>query len=371
MRIFWYGKWEPVDGNHVYLKSLSKRQSTMGHEVFVSYFGNAGTNRHDRDPSTQYLPLPYIYKSQPWVIHHPSTHNHFRGYLIRHKPDLVHASLAVSTFDLSLGRICKELGIPWIITFHISFANHLDPYSLFSYFNYLFYRRTLISARKVIIFSERQKRFAKVSLGMSGENLEVIPNGVDRDLYCPGPSIYRKGLEANFVVGYLGRLAPEKKIATLCHAFLEAGLPGSKLLIIGDGVSKKKIARKYGRQPSIIIAGPVMDEEKKIDMIRAMDCFVLPSSIEGLSISLLEAMSCGVAPVVTDVGGHADVVEGSGVCLEPRGLMASLTKTLRELWKNRDRLDWLGKKAREKVESSYDWQENLQQVENLYKEISF
>ncbi len=207
---------------------------------------------------------------------------------------------------------------------------------------------------------------------MSGENLEVIPNGVDRGLYCPGPSLYRKGLEADFIIGYLGRLAPEKKIPILCQAFLEADLPGSKLLIIGNGISRKKIERKYGRHPAIIFVGPIRNEEMKIDMIRAMDCFVLPSSIEGLSLSLLEAMSCGVAPVVTDVGGHADVVKGSGICLEPHhGLMASLTRTLRELWSNRDRLNSLGKKARKRIESSYDWQENLQKVENLYKEISF
>jgi glycosyltransferase involved in cell wall biosynthesis len=368
VKLLWYGKWENVDGNHAYMKALSALQADRGHRVVVTYFGTGRTNLAERHPGIEYEPLPYLYWTQPWTLSHPSTRRRFREILCRHRPDVVHASLEVSNFDLSLPGICRAEGIPWIATFHVSFANHLDRFSLFSLFNYKLYRRTLGQAAKVVIFSRRHQRYLEAMIGLSPDRIEVIPNGVDSGLYTPGPSTCRKHWDADFVVGYFGRLAPEKNLPALCQAFLDLEDPRACLVLMGRGISEKRLKRKYGSHPRIHFMGYRSEVTDKLDVIRALDAFVLPSSIEGLSLSMLEAMSCGIPPIVTDVGGNAEWADAAGVVVDPRAVRAGVREALRRLREDPGRARSLGDAARRRVEA-LSWARNCQRLEEIYEGV--
>lgn len=120
----------------------------------------------------------------------------------------------------------------------------------------------------------------------------------------------------------------------------------------------------------MIWLGFVAEEGRRIEILRAADVFVLPSLLEGLSLSLLEAMACGVACIATDAGADGEVLEdGAGVILNTHRVTTQLN-TLLPLF--RDHVEWttlLGQKARARVLERYTLSHNITQLENLYTQV--
>lgn len=80
----------------------------------------------------------------------------------------------------------------------------------------------------------------------------------------------------------------------LLRAWKQSGLEAdSKLLIVGDGPLKPSLQPFYGAEEGIIWLGFIADETRRIEILRGADVFILPSLVEGLSLSLLEAMAAG------------------------------------------------------------------------------
>jgi glycosyltransferase involved in cell wall biosynthesis len=201
--------------------------------------------------------------------------------------------------------------------------------------------------------------------------LAVIPNGVDTEKYSPGLSLIKEQFKAKRLFVYLGRIAAEKNVEALLKAWksLEMG-QDSKLLIVGDGPLTTSLKPFYGEEWGIIWLGFVADQQKRIDILRAADVFILPSLVEGLSLSLLEAMACGVACIATDAGADGEVIEdGAGVVLNTQGVTTQL-KTLLPLFRDHQEItQLLGEKARKRVLQRYTLSKNITQLENLYTEL--
>ena len=104
-------------------------------------------------------------------------------------------------------------------------------------------------------------------------------------------------------------------------------------------------------------------------MLRAMDIFVLPSAVEGLSLSLLEAMACGVAPVATDVGSDGEAIRGAGLVLDPKDLEGQLRLALRTLLEYPEFRGSLGRQARLRAVERYSLRDNLNRLLSLYREL--
>jgi glycosyltransferase involved in cell wall biosynthesis len=116
--------------------------------------------------------------------------------------------------------------------------------------------------------------------------------------------------------------------------------------------------------------GFVADENRRLEVLRGADVFILPSLVEGLSISLLEAMACGIACLATDVGADGEVLEkGAGVVLTTKRIASQLL-TLLPLFQ--DHPEWatmLGQKARQRVLERYTLSRNITQLERLYQQV--
>lgn len=112
------------------------------------------------------------------------------------------------------------------------------------------------------------------------------------------------------------------------------------------------------------------DEKQRIDILRAADVFILPSLVEGLSLSLLEAMACEIACVATDAGADGEVLEdGAGIVLNTQGVTTQL-KTLLPLFRDHHEIvQLLGQKARQRVMDRYSLTKNISQVERLYEKV--
>ncbi len=146
--------------------------------------------------------------------------------------------------------------------------------------------------------------------------ITVIPTGVDlRDFEGADGAAFRRAAgipERAFLVGHVGRLAPEKNMAFLAGAvagFLK-GHPGARFLLIGDGPSKEEVLDIFGRNglSDRIHCGGVLKAKKLASAYRSMDVFAFASLTETQGMVLTEAMAVGVPVVALDAPGACEVV---------------------------------------------------------------
>lgn len=365
LRIAWLGhqSGRGGDGLLTYSREIVAGLRARGVKVFFVHHGTLPSITDDT------LTLRSLTSSHRYTISSPRAKKTITEMLQRERVDVVHVSLSFSTLiDFGLPELCHELGLPVVATFHVPYDSRFSLWQGISTAVYRLYAQSLASYDRVIIFSEQQKSLL-ANYGVPQESVEVIPNGVDVEKYSPGPPAYKQTLDASGIVGYLGRIDPEKNVDSLVKAFQDVDAPEDvKLLIIGSGSERRRLERRYGSR-RVVFTGQVLDEAERISMLRAMDIFVLPSTVEGLSLSLLEAMACGVASVATDVGSDGEALRGAGIVIDPKELDGQLRLALRTLIEFPDFRSELGRRARARALSRYSLSDNLNRLLSLYEEL--
>ena len=203
-----------------------------------------------------------------------------------------------------------------------------------------------------------------------GRGAEFVPNGVDLPEPAPAGLITdRWGLTEGSYVLYLGRIVPEKRTELLIEAF--RGLDTDKQLVIAGGASDT--SGFYGEvralaecDPRVVMAGFV-EGNLLAELYSNAYLYVLPSDVEGMPMSLLEAMSYGRCCVTSDVPECADVIAGAGATF-PRGDAMALRQVLTALVADPARAAALGEAARRRVETEYDWDSAVQKTLEVYEE---
>ena len=370
MHIAWLGKKTPFCGNVTYGREVTNALLDRGYKVSFLHFAQEDSPDESWPDYAEVL-LPFLFKSTIYTIPTPKSSKVLTEALEKLKPDLVHASLTLSPLDFRLPEICEDLKIPLVATFHPPFDSKLRNLSSSTQFlTYQLYAPFLAQYDKVIVFSQLQRHLL-VKLGVPRSRLVIIPNGVDVDKYSPGESPIKSQFKAKRLFVYLGRIAPEKNVESLLKAWRHCEMGNEcQLLIVGDGPLKPSLQMNYGKEYGINWLGFIADETTRINILRAADVFILPSLVEGLSLSLLEAMSCGAACLATDAGADGEVLEGgAGAILGTQGVTTQL-RTLLPLFRDHPEItELLGKKARERVLERYTFNENINRLEKLYTNL--
>jgi glycosyltransferase involved in cell wall biosynthesis len=169
----------------------------------------------------------------------------------------------------------------------------------------------------LVAVSDSLRQFAQQMLHVRSDRTIFIPNGIPLSRFATRvrSAGFRRRVgipEDRPVVGIVARLDPVKNHMLLLDAFarVHSERPDLFLLIVGDGPLRPAVersARERGLQDSILVTGVVNDPAP---YYHEMDVFVLPSAIEGLSMSILEALAAGVPIVATAVGGTPDLLAG-------------------------------------------------------------
>ena len=370
MHIAWLGKKSPFCGNVTYGREITNALLDRGHRVTFIHFAQAEDAATD-PTGYEEVSLPFIFKSQILTIPTLGSARRLAEALEKLKPDVVHASLILSPLDLKLPEICQSLGIPLVATFHPAFDEKRRNFSSSTqHLAYQVYAPRLANYDKVIVFSQIQRQLL-MKLGVPATRVTVIPNGVDILRYAPGPSSIKAELGARQLYVYQGRLSPEKNVESLLKGWRTAKMGlNDKLAIVGSGPLEASLKAFYA-DSSIVWLGFIANEARRIEILRGADCFILPSLVEGLSLSLLEAMACGTACVATDAGADGEVLDaGAGVILNTQKVSSQM-QTLFPLFREHPEITkMLGQKARSRVLERYTLSQNITQLEQLYRTVA-
>jgi sugar transferase (PEP-CTERM/EpsH1 system associated) len=221
-------------------------------------------------------------------------------------------------------------------------------------------------------------RLAKV-IGFPRARIHVIPNGVDTDHFRPAPE-QRRDLRAAiglsqeaFAVGIVARLVPVKNHAGLIRAVgqLRQSDVFVHLLIAGDGPLEnelRQLAGELGVAEQVHFLGEVQDVRR---VLNAMDVFVLNSYSEGMSNTVLEAMSQGLPIVATRVGSTPQLIEDgiSGLLVSPDDV-EGLSRALLRLVQSSGLCQTLGPAARKRAEERFSIASMVDAYSELYLRLA-
>ena len=361
MNVALVGKLNPADGVVVYTRQLAERLAADGHSAEIMHFSDRGSQAQQSAGS-----LPHLIRTQGYTLPAPGAYAVLARRLSAQPADLVHAQLPVSPLDFLLPRLTRKLRIPLIGTFHHGWDYRPTRFGLVGQAVARAYAPALARYDRVIVFGPRlQREFT--NLGVAEERLAVVPNGVDVQEYRPGASEYR--LADKLRVTYMGRMSPDKNVQELVETFVAAAEPRLVLTLVGAGPLYEGLKARYGAHPGIHFVGFVSEAEERKDIWRGSDVVVLPSPIEGLSLSLLEGMASGCMPVATDVGEHESVLAGVGLTLDPLRIVGDLTAAWRWLAANEARVREASTAARQRVACHFSTELHWQRLRAVYDEV--
>lgn len=367
MKVAWFGHQSRGrgDGLVTYSLELTEGLRHRGAEVFFFYHG-IDDDRGD-DPGN--IRIGSFNIGNHAIISSPGATRLIDATLRQERIEVAHASLSFSLLDFSLPDLCHDAGIPIAATVHFPYDRRWRLWSSGSRAVYLLWSGTLARYDAVIVFSEGQKELL-AGYGVPRENLRVIPNGVDVDKWCPGPSDYKDEIGAEILVVYMGRVDPEKNVGELLEAFTSLNLPPTyKAVVVGDGMDRERLQDHYRNDRRVIFTGLIRDATTRVRILRAADIFVLPSDVEGLSLAMLEAMACGTPTIATDVGSDGEALAGAGIVIDPRELRPQLSLALQSLIDYPEFREALSQRARQRVLERYSLEANIDRVMDLYHEL--
>lgn len=289
-----------------------------------------------------------------------------KKYCRHHNIDLIHAHLPwagiVSRF------VGKLTGIPVIYTEHNSFDIYNPITQFFSRLNYSW-------QTKVLAVSEA----SKLSLEMRNlfKDIIYVPNGVNTSFFKKSnkmslPKELESFVEKKIVIGTVAVFRKQKRldlIVEVARLSAERKLP-FYFLMVGDGVEMnfvKSLADRYHLK-NINFVGM---KKSPVELMNRMDAFLITSDFEGLPVALLEAMSMGIVPFSTPVGGIPNVIHDlqNGVLLhsnKPEDILFQLEKYCIG---DNFRFNIMKQEARKTIVNGYSIERMVNQLETIYRQV--
>jgi glycosyltransferase involved in cell wall biosynthesis len=249
----------------------------------------------------------------------------------------------------------------------------------------LFIAMEWISARccgAMIVLKEHDRQIGRRYLHVPARRLHLLANGVDTDVYRPADQMQRRRIrrtrlgigDETTAIGMVGRLWQQKNPTCFVNAAAEVLRKRSDIqfFLLGDGELRETLdeqIRAYDIASHVHILGWVEDIP---ELLPSLDIFVLPSRWEGLSLALLEALSSGVAAVVSDIPGNSDIIahEVNGLLFRDADADDLAEKLLR-LVQEPGLRERLALRGRADVIANYRLEDRLLRVTDLYHRLLF
>ncbi len=291
------------------------------------------------------------------------------SYVKKNNIKLIHCHLPWAGI---VGRIVGKItGIPVVYTEH----NTWDRYHKLTYY---LNKISFINQDRVIAVSHEVANSIKKHHHNSRPLVQVVPNGINTEKYTDSLETVRdirKELNISsdsIVIGITCVFRRQKRLDIWLDVAkaIHDKHKGTSFIIVGDGILKKEISRKYQSmemQDYLHFVGLQADTRP---YLKAMDIFMMSSEFEGLPIALLEAMSMGCMPACTAAGGIPELVKDSqnGILVpvkNPNYLVDRLSPYLEQT----DKIKILGNAARETVQRSFNMERMVSEIEIIYTNL--
>lgn len=353
-------------GVEVVVTELARRMAALGHEVTCYdrsgadvMTGDAADGRERTVDGVRVVPVKTVDKKGLAAL----SSSYFATLAaIKDGPDVIHYHAEGPCVPLPLA---KHAGIRTVATIHGLDWQRAKWGKLASTYIKMGERTAATKADGLIVLSEGVRRYFMEAYGREAV---FIPNGVDaKEALSASVIKERWNLEKDSYLLYLGRLVPEKRPELLIEAF--RALDTNKRLVIAGGSSDTSAYEKELRAAAqgdnrIVFTGFVNGEPLE-ELYSNCYAYVLPSDVEGMPMSLLEAMAYGRCCVTSDIPECADVLAGNGVTFV-KGSADSLRVALKDLLVDSDRGRVLGAAAEAHVEKTYNWDSVVERTLAVY-----
>lgn len=329
--------------------------------------------RHDLKPLFDAAGIPIVLS--PYSRYDPRVLVWLAGHLRRTRPDIVHSWLWHA--NAATGLVGALAGCR-----HIILAEQGDkiwaPYwRRGAWWKRAIDRVATFRSADWVVSNSHAGVPSLIRAGCLPEKALVIPNGIDLaevDAQRGDTEAIRRqfGWEGRYVMGYVGRLSPEKRpldFVALAKR-LTTKLPNDQLafVIVGDGPERSAIEERLradGLSDRVVLTGRVLSP---IALMHAMDAGVMCSTFESSPNVLFEFMACGRPVVATAVGGVPEILrDGQTGLLVPLGSMDAFVRACEALLEDRDRAATWGRAGRLDVETHYQMQQIAFRYLDLYQ----
>ena len=217
-------------------------------------------------------------------------------------------------------------------------------------------------ADKIIVLSKGVQKYFKETYN---KETYFIPNGINKPNERKPQIIKQKyNLNKDDYILFLARIVPEKGLHYLLEAFKQ--IDTKKKLVIAGGASHtndylQEIKKKASEDDRVIMTGFVQGQELE-ELFSNCYLYCLPSDVEGMPISLLEAMSYGCRCLVSNIEENLQVVEEYGYSFK-KGNIEDLKKQLETIFNNKKEES---KQIQEYILRKYNWENIITQTERIY-----
>lgn len=222
--------------------------------------------------------------------------------------------------------------------------------------------RVAYTAAEVVVFSNApDKEYARRRFGIPSSKMRIVPNFVDTEFFSP-----RKTPRETDRIIFVGKLTNQKNVSSLISAV--SGLP-LRLVVVGDGPLRGELEEQTKKTGGDIEFKGNLSQERLVKEFAKSSVFVLPSLYEGHPKALLEAMSCGMVCLGTDVKGIAEIIRHgeNGYLCKPTA--ESISHALKEIIVRGKPPLSVGEEARETIRERFGADQVLQEEFRLYQEI--
>ena len=351
-----------IAGAEILAIRLGKGFIAAGHSVFIIALGGDG-------PLAALLNqagISHLALNSPAGISFIAMWRLFKIFRIQH-------------YDLIISNHFRQLVHTWIPAtlvdiphYHVEHDNNL--YKTKNKY-LLLLRILLIRATRLIVISPTLETWFRVQLPKRSELISLISNGIDIDVFSP--SLERKldfrkenSLDKKCLIfGTCARLEPIKNISLMLRIFHHHHIlnPNSCLLLLGDGSCREQLeleAQQLEITNYVFFQGL---QPEVAPWLQAIDVYLVTSEDEGLPLSVLEAMACGVPVVARSVGDLPRLINESLGRLVVGQDMKEWQKAIDQITKNQEIYSALSYNARKLVANKYSLTNCVAQYLNLFQ----
>ena len=279
------------------------------------------------------------------------------------QPDVVHLAAPIG-MGHQAALACQRLGLPSVAIYQTDVPSYVSRYGLPQAERLMWkWFRTVHQLATMTLAPSTYARQQLVSAGV--QRVGLWGRGVDSNRFHPSKrdESLRRELAPNGekLIGYVGRLAPEKQVEDL---EVLADLPGTRTVIVGKGPKAEELREIL---PHAAFLGQLTGDDLP-RVLASMDVFVAPGELETFCQTVQEAQASGVPPIAPARGGPIDLIDPSHTgWLYAPGDLAGMRAHVRDLLGDDFKRQMFGRKAREAVENR-TWATTCAQLVGHYRE---